>query len=136
MVDNVETALEDAEWHLELARYARRSGAPERIAVGSLVNAFIRGTDALCWHYTGDRCKSGRGHDLHLEFEKLYTRHGLPQRYSKYKDNIRTWVTQEKTKSQYQGKRYRAGDLDKAFKQAERYLDKCVKPVLREEYDL
>ena len=42
--------------------------APARIVVSYCVISLIRTTDALCCHYTGDRCQSGRGHDLHNEF--------------------------------------------------------------------
>lgn len=131
MVDhNVETAVQDAEWHLKLAKHAQEQGAPERIAISSIINVFIRGTDALCWHFTGERCQSGSSHDLHLDFERLYTKHDLPEKYAKYKENIRKWVKQEKTKAQYKGKTYSTADLDRALTQAERYLKKCVKPAI------
>lgn len=107
--------------------------APERIAISSIVNVFIRDTDALCWKYTGNRCQSGSAHDLHLDFETLYNKHELPEKYAKYKKNIRKWVKQEKTKAQYKGKNYSTTELDKAIKQAERYLKNCVKQAIRNE---
>lgn len=133
MSKDIENALEDAKWHLEMGKKVNQNNGPNRIAISYFIHSIIRSTDALCLKYTGERCKSGRNHDLHLEFEKLYTRHDLPEKYSKYKKNVRKWVKTEKTNAEYRGKQFSSSEYTRAKKAAERYLNKCVKPVIGSE---
>jgi hypothetical protein len=129
---NIGTAIEDAEWHLKMGKKVKEEQGPNRIAIGYFIHSMIRATDALCWHYTGNRCNSGSGHDLHLEFEKLYTKYDLPEKYSKYKENIRKWVKTEKTNAEYKGENFSSSEYTRARKSAERYLNKCVKNILED----
>lgn len=128
----IETCLEDAEWHLKMAEKSIEMEAPNRITINSCIMALIRGTDCLCWLYNGERCETGRSHSLHNVFTQLYNKDELPEKYSKYSDTLRKWVSTEKIKAQYQGQTYSQSEVDRAVKQTRRYLNKCVKPVLRE----
>lgn len=101
MDENIRTSLEDAQWHLDMARNADDEDAPARIVVSYCVLSLIRAADALCWHYTGNRCRSGRGHDLHNEFEDLYTHNDLPESFATYKERLRKWVKQEKSEAHH-----------------------------------
>jgi len=128
---NIGTCLEDAEWHLKLAEKSRRMEAPNRIVINSCIMALIRGTDCLCWLYNGERCDTGRNHSLHKTFTELYNKDELPEKYSKYASTLRKWVATEKIKAQYKGQTYNQKDVEKAIKQTERYLNKCIKPELK-----
>lgn len=129
----IEKALEDAEWHLEMGKKVKEKQGPNRIAISYFIHSIIRSTDALCITFTGERCQSGRNHDLHLEFEKLYTDYNLPKKHSKYKKNIRKWVKTEKTNAEYRGKKFSNSEYKRAKKAAERYLNKCVKPNIKKQ---
>lgn len=129
---NIETCLEDAEWHLKMAEKSIEMDSPNRITINSCIMALIRGTDCLCWLYNGERCDTGRNHSLHKTFTELYNRNELPEKYSKYSSTLRKWVSTEKIKVQYQGQTYSQKDVNRAIKQTQRYLDKCVKPALEE----
>jgi len=128
---NIETCLEDAEWHLKIAEKSMEMQAPNRIVINSCIMSLIRATDCLCWLYNGQRCDTGRNHSLHKTFTELYNKKELPEKYSKYSDTLRKWVATEKIKAQYQGQTYNQKDLDKATKQTQRYLNKCVKTELK-----
>lgn len=128
---NIETCLDDAEWHLKMAEESIEMKAPNRITINSCIMALIRGTDCLCWLYNNERCDTGRNHSLHKTFTQLYNKDDLPEKYSKYRSTLRKWVATEKIKAQYQGQTYNQSDVDKAIKQTRRYLNKCVKPVLK-----
>lgn len=129
---NIQTCLEDAEWHLKLAEKGKKMGAPNRIIINSCVMSLIRATDCLCWLFEGKRCDAGRSHSLHKVFTELYDKGGLPEKYSRYRNTIRKWVATEKIKAQYQGQTYNQTDINRAMKQTKRYLNKCVKQVLRD----
>lgn len=128
---NVETCLEDAEWHLKLAEKSNEMDAPNRITINSCIMALIRGTDCLCWLYNGERCETGRNHSLHKTFTELYNKKELPEKHSKYTSTLRKWVSTEKIKVQYKGQTYNENDVQKAIKQTERYINKCIKSELK-----
>lgn len=130
---NIETCLEDSEWHLKLAKKSIEMNAPNRITINSCIMSLIRATDCLCWLYNEERCDTGRGHSLHNAFTELYNKKEMPERYSKYRKTLQKWVSTEKIKAQYQGQNYSQKDMEKAVKQTERYLEKCVKDVLQDE---
>jgi hypothetical protein len=130
---NIRTSLEDADWYLQLAEKSRSMDAPHRVTVSMCIRSMIKGTDALCFYYTGERCRSGRGHSLHNEFSKLYTDHGLPEKNASYRNNIKKWVAEEKTRAEYRGQNYSSTELSRAVKQSRRYLENCVRDALRSE---
>lgn len=130
---NIETCLEDAEWYIRMAEKSMEMEAPHRVTVSMCIRAIIRGTDALCFYYTGERCDSGRSHSLHNTFANLYTDNDLPEEYASYRSNIQKWVSEEKTKAEYRGQDYSTNELTKAVKQSRRYLKNCVKQVLKDE---
>lgn len=108
-------------------------GAPNRITISLFCQALIRGTDCLCFYYNKESCQSGRGHGLHKPFQNLYTKKRMPEKYSKYTNSLKKWVVQEKDLAQYKGKSYNTTELGKAEKQTKRFLENCVKEVLKEE---
>jgi hypothetical protein len=57
----------------------------------------------------------------------------MPEQYSRYTSTLKKWVAQEKDLTQYKGKNYNNTELGKAEKQTRRYLENCVKVVLKEE---
>lgn len=130
---NIETSWEDAQWYLKLGMKSMEEGAPKRITISLFCQALIRGTDCLCFYYNKESCQSGRGHGLHKPFQNLYTSKGLPEKYSQYKSTLKKWVAQEKDLAQYKGKNYNSTELGKAEKQTKRYLENCVKEVLKHE---
>ena len=129
---NIETSWEDACWYLKMGMKSMEESAPNRITISLFCQALIRGADCLCFLYNGESCQSGRGHGIHKPFQKLYTTKNLPKKYSKYKNTLKKWVAQEKDLAQYKGKNYNTTELGKAEKQTRRFLDNCVKQVLKE----
>lgn len=130
---NIETSWEDAQWYFKMGVESVEKGAPNRVTISLLCQALIRGTDCLCLLYNKESCRSGRGHGLHKPFQRLYTRKDMSEKYSKYRSTLKKWVAQEKGLAQYKGKSYTTGELEKARKQTERYLESCVKQVLMDE---
>lgn len=130
---NIETSWEDAQWYLKIGMKSMEEGAPNRITISLFCQALIRGTYCLCFYYNKESCQSGRGHGLHKPLQKLYTKKGMPEKYSKYTSTLKKWVAQEKDLAQYKGKNYNTTELGKAEKQTKRYLENCVKEVLKEE---
>jgi len=95
--------------------------------------SLIRATDCLCWFYHKERCDTGRG-IVYIKFLQNYTtRTTCRKNYSKYRSALQKWVATEKIKAQYQGQTYGQSEVNRAIKQARRYLNKCVKEVLKDE---
>lgn len=130
---NIETSWEDAQWYLKLGMNSMEENAPNRITISLFCQALIRGTDCLCFYYNKESCQSGRGHGLHKPFQKLYTKKDMPEKYSKYTSTLKKWVAQEKDLAQYKGKNYNTTELEKAQKQTQRYLENCVKQILKDQ---
>jgi hypothetical protein len=130
---NIETSWDDAYWYFKMGMKSMEEGSPNRVTISLFCQALIRGTDCLCFYYNKESCQSGRGHGLHKPFQKLYTRKGMPEKYSQYTSTLKKWVAQEKDLAQYKGKNYGNKELGKAEKQTKRYLENCVKSVLEEE---
>lgn len=107
--------------------------APNRVTISLFCQALIRGADCLCYLYNKESCQSGIGHGLHKPFQELYTRKSMPEKHSRYTSTLKKWVAQEKDLAQYKGKNYNTTELGKAEKQTKRFLDNCVKEVLKEE---
>ena len=133
ILQNIGTSWEDAQWYLKMGMKSMEEGAPNRVTVSIFCQALIRGADCLCFYYNNESCKSGRGHGLHKPFQELYTRKGMPEKYSQYTSTLKKWVAQEKDLAQYKGKNYNTTELGKAEKQTRRFLENCVKEVLKEE---
>ncbi|MFB6209293.1 MAG: hypothetical protein ABEJ56_04120 [Candidatus Nanohaloarchaea archaeon] len=57
----------------------------------------------------------------------------MPEKYSRYTSKLKKWVAQEKDLAQYKGENYNTTELGKAEKQTKRFLENCVKEVLKEE---
>jgi hypothetical protein len=130
---NIETSWEDAQWYLKIGMKSMEESAPNRITISLFCQALIRGTDCLCFLYNKESCQTGRGHGLHKPFQELYTRKEMPEKYSQYTSTLKKWVAQEKYLAQYKGKNYNTKELGKAEKQTKRFLENCVKEVLKEE---
>lgn len=124
-------ALEDAEAYLMKVEDGF-SGDEGRITVSLCSLALIKASDAL-FYYFYDETPSN--HDnASAWFQNMYSRdHHIETKYSKYKGTLDKWVKSEKAKAQYHGKNYSKTEARRCLKATRRYLNKCVKPVLKKE---
>lgn len=125
MRHDVKTALEDVEDLLELADWAGDNDI--RNLASLYIRAMIRGNDALCLSYLGER--PGRHHQASDFFRRLYEEGYVPEDLSKYRTSISD-VLQKKADMQYKSVSLSDTDFERIRKRVTRFIENAVRPHL------
>lgn len=113
---------------LTLAGWAEQSGDIQNRTVASLyIRAMIRGNDALCFTYLGER--PGRHHQASDYFQRLYEDGHLPDELSKYRTTLGD-VLQQKADMQYKSEQLSDGDLERLRKRVTRFISNAVRTYI------
>lgn len=127
---DVEIALQDVKDLRKLTELAWEDGEIQNRVIGSLyIRAMIRGNDALCLHFLGE--KPSRHHQAKSYFCRLYEEDHIDDEYSKYRNNVGDVISM-KSDLEYKPEDISKGELEKLAKKVDRFIENVVFELLGE----
>lgn len=123
MRKDVKIALDDCKSFLKLAEKAKEIEMANRVIASLNIRAVIRGNDALCLYYLGE--KPSRHGQAPKYFQSLYEKDHISDKYSRYRSNIGELVN-KKADMEYKPVNPSKNDLKKIEKKSERFIENAV----------
>ncbi|MDY6788949.1 MAG: hypothetical protein SVV03_03205 [Candidatus Nanohaloarchaea archaeon] len=130
MKHDVEVCMDDVEDLLTLAEWSESGGLQNRTTASLYIRAMIRGNDALCLNFLGE--KASKHNQAPAFFQRLYEDNHISEDLAKYGNSLSDALN-KKADMEYKTVKVSDSDLKKLRKKAERFIKNAVKANVEED---